>query len=151
MTGKKEGRTFMPAHRLDPLLKPASIALIGASPKPESVGRGMITAATAAGTPSRVHLVNPAYAEIDGQACYPDLASLPERVDLAVIGVANQRAEAALRDAVAAGARAAVLFGSCYLPEDADPPLTRRLAAIAREAGVVLCGANCMGFYHLNF
>ncbi len=141
----------MPAHRLDPLLKPAAVALIGASPKPESVGRGMITAATTAGTPSRIYLVNPAYPSIDGQDCYPDLRALPERVDLAVIGVANQRAEAALRDAAAAGARAAVLFGSCYLPEDTDPTLTQRLAAIAREAGMVLCGANCMGFYHLDF
>lgn len=147
----EEGRAFMPAHQLDPLLKPASIALIGASPKPDSVGRGMITATTAPGTPSRVYFVNPAYPEIDGQPCYPDMQSLPERVDLAVIGVANQRAEAALRDAIQAGARAAVLFGSCYLPDDTEPPLTRRLAAIAREAGMVICGANCMGFYHLNF
>lgn len=141
----------MPAHRLDPLLKPASVALIGASPKPDSVGRGMITAATAPGTPSRIYLVNPAYQDIEGQRCYPDLASLPEKVDLAVIGVANHRVEAALQEAVAAGARAATLFGSCYLPEDREPPLTKRLAAIARDADMPICGANCMGFYHLNF
>jgi acyl-CoA synthetase (NDP forming) len=147
----REKARFMPAHRLDPLLKPASVALIGASPKPDSVGRGMITAATAPGTPSRIYLVNPAYQEIEGQRCYPDLASLPEKVDLAVIGVANHRVEAALLEAVAAGARAATLFGSCYLPEDRDPPLTKRLAAIARDAAIPICGANCMGFYHLNF
>lgn len=141
----------MPAHPLDPLLKPASVALIGASPKPDSVGRGMITAATAPGTASRIYLVNPAYQEIDGRPCYPDLVSLPEKIDLAVIGVANHRLEASMLEAAEAGARAATLFGSCYLPDDHVPPLTQRLAAIAREAGMAVCGGNCMGFYHLNF
>lgn len=139
----------MTRHRLDPLLKPASIALIGASPKPDSVGRGMVTAATAGAGTRRLYLVNPSYQEIAGLPCYPDLATLPESVDLAVIGVANQRAEAALRDAAAQGAKAAVLFGSCYLPDDTAPLLTERLAAIAHAAGMVMCGANCMGFYNL--
>ena len=139
----------MPAHRLDPLLQPRSVALIGASPKPDTVGRGMITAATAGNDPRRIYLVNPAYQEIDGRRCYPDLAALPEQVDLVVIGVANQRAEASLRAAVAHGAKAAVMFGSAYLQDDSEPPLTQRLTAIAKAAGMVMCGANCMGFYNL--
>jgi acyl-CoA synthetase (NDP forming) len=138
------------AHRLDPLLRPRSVALLGASPKPDTVGSGMIEAATAGSSDRRVYLVNPAYKEIDGRVCYPDLASLPETVELVVIGVANHRAEAAMRDAAAHGARAAVMFGSAYLENDAAPPLTERLAAIARENGMSLCGANCMGFYHLG-
>lgn len=139
----------MTAHRLDPLLQPQSVALIGASPKPDTVGRGMITAATTGTNPRRIYLVNPAYQEIDGRRCYPDLAALPEQVDLVVIGVANQRAEASLRAAVAHGAKAAVMFGSAYLQDDSEPPLTQRLTAIAKEAGMVMCGANCMGFYNL--
>lgn len=139
----------MTTHRLDPLLRPQSVALIGASPKPDSVGRGMVTAAMAGQSDRRVYLVNPAYQEIAGHPCYPDLAALPERVDLVVVGVANQRAEATLRAAVAHGAKAAVMFGSAYLPDDAEPALTQRLATIARDAGMVMCGANCMGFYHL--
>jgi acyl-CoA synthetase (NDP forming) len=140
----------MSSHRLDPLLKPESIALIGASPKPDSVGRGMITAVTAGGAERRIYLVNPSYGEIDGQSCYPDLAALPETVDLAVISVANQRVEAALREAANRGVKAAVLFGSCYLPDDPAPVLTQRLTRIAQDAGMQICGANCMGFYNLT-
>lgn len=139
----------MSSHRLDPLLRPQSVALIGASPRPDTVGSGMAAAATAGSSDRRIYFINPSYQEIAGRPCYPDVASLPEAVDLAVIGVANQRAEAALQDAADHGAKAAVMFGSAYLPEDAQPPLTARLTAIARAAGMAMCGANCMGFYNL--
>jgi acetate---CoA ligase (ADP-forming) len=135
-------------HRLAPLLAPRSLALVGASPKPDSVGQGMI--AGAAGFPGRLHLVNPAYREIGGVPCYPSLAALPEPVEHVVLGVANARLEAALGEAVAAGAGAATIFGSCYLPDDEEPPLTRRLATLAQRAGMAVCGGNGMGFYNLD-
>ena len=98
----------------------------------------------------RVYLVNPNYPEIDGLPCYPSLAALPETVDHVVIGVANARIEAQLAEAIRHGARAATIFASCYLPGDSDPPLTRRLAAMARAAGLQICGGNGMGFYNLE-
>ena len=137
-------------HRLTALLAPRSIALIGASPKPGSVGRGMIEGAVRLSARRRVHLVNPTYAEIEGMACHRSLTDLPEPVDLAVIGVASARVEAQLAEAIRHKARAAVIFASCYLPEDGDPPLTQRLGAMARAAGLPICGANGMGFYNLD-
>src|SRR5262245_20279381 len=137
------------AHRLSPLLTPKSVALIGASPKPGSVGRGMIASATMDGTPSRLYLVNPNYPEIAGRKCYASLADLPEQVDMAVLGVANARLEATLADAIANGVGAATIFASCYLENDSEPKLTARLGAMAKEAEIAICGGNCMGFYHL--
>jgi len=139
------------AHRLAPLLTPRAVALVGASPKPGSVGRGMIASATMGETPARIHLVNPNYPEIAGQPCYGSLADLPETVDLAVLGVANARLEAALADAIKAGVRAATIFASGYLEDDAEPKLTVRLSAMAKEAGIAICGGNCMGFYNLEY
>jgi acyl-CoA synthetase (NDP forming) len=143
------------AHRLAPLLTPKSVALIGASPKPGTVGRGMITSTGMPGTPSRIHLVNPNYPEIDGKPCYASLAEVPERVDMAVLGVANARLEAALKDAIANGVRAVTIFASCYLENDNaenhGPKLTARLSAMAKEARVEICGGNCMGFYNLEY
>src|SRR5690348_16597772 len=138
-------------HRLAPLLTPKSVALIGASPKPGTVGRGMITSTSMPGTPSRIHLINPNYPEIEGRKCFPSLAALPERVDMAVLGVANARLEAALQDAIANGVRAVTIFASCYLENDREPKLTQRLSAMAKEAGVAICGGNCMGFYNLEY
>jgi acyl-CoA synthetase (NDP forming) len=136
-------------HRLTPLLAPQSIALVGASPKVEAVGNGMIRALRGGGFRGRSYLINPNYQEIDGQLCYPSLAALPERVDHVVLGVANARLESQMAEAARHGARAATIFASCYLPDDGDPPLTRRLAAIARQSGMQLCGGNGMGFYNL--
>jgi len=137
-------------HRLSPLLTPSSIALVGASPKYETVGNGMIRGVREGQFGGRLYLVNPNYAEIDGLACYPSLAALPETVDHVVIGVANARIEGQLAEAIRHDARAATIFGSCYLPGDSDPPLTKRLAAMARAASLQICGGNGMGFYNLE-
>ncbi len=137
-------------HRLAPLLTPESVALIGASPKAETVGNGMIKAVRRGGFEGRVYLINPNYETIEGQPCYPSLAELPETVDLAVIGVANARIEQQLAEAIRLKARAAAIFASCYLPDDSDPPLTRRISAMAHAAGMPICGGNGMGFYNFD-
>ena len=137
-------------HRLSPLLAPQSVALVGASPKYETVGNGMIRGVREGKFGGRLYLVNPNYTEIDGLACYPSLAALPETVDHVVIGVANARIEAQIAEAIRHGARAATIFASCYLPGDSDPPLTKRISALARAAGLQICGGNGMGFYNLE-
>ena len=136
------------AHRLSPLLTPRSIALVGASPRPGTPGNDMIGLLAAGGFDGEVFPVNPAYDEIGGRRCWPSIGALPGPVDLAVLAVANARVEAALAEAIAAGAGAAVIFGSCLLPDDTDPPLIARLAGMARAAGIPLCGGNGMGFYN---
>ncbi len=137
-------------HRLSPLLAPQSIALVGASPKFETVGNGMIRGVREGKFGGRLYLVNPNYPEIDGLPCYASLDALPEPVDHVVIGVANARIEAQLTEAIRHGVRAATIFASCYLPGDSDPPLTKRLATMARAAGLQVCGGNAMGFYNLE-
>jgi len=134
------------AHRLDPLLKPLSIALIGASKRPSTPGNTMVQAAAIDGYRGRVYPINPKYDEVEGFACYPDLASLPEQVDHVVLGLGNEQLESGLRDAVSHGAKAVTIFASCDLTGTPDDGLAGRLTAIAREAGIVMCGGNCMGF-----
>ncbi len=108
----------------------------------------MLSLLETGGYGGEVFLVNPKYSEIEGRRCWPSLTALTSPIDLAVLSVANTRLEATLKEAVAARARAAVVFASCYLGNDAEPPLTERLAALAREAKMPICGGNCMGFYN---
>ena len=143
--------TALQAHRLAPLLMPKRVALVGASPKEGTVGNGMIVAATMGEAAAEVVLVNPNYQEIGGRPVYPNLRDLPQPVDMAVLGVSNERLEAAVRDAIAAGVKALTIFASGYLDNDREPRLTRRIAAMAREAGLQICGGNCMGFYNLGY
>ena len=132
-------------HRLDGLLRPRSVAIVGASDKPGSNGAAMLAMCALDGYAGALYPVNPRLSEIDGLVCYPDLAALPEVPDHVVIGVASRFVEAVLEQAIALGARSAAIFASLYV--EGDPGLAARVAAKARTAGMALCGANCMGFY----
>ena len=135
-------------HRLKHLLTPESVALVGASPKAGTVGNGMIKGLVGGGFRGRIYAINPNYQEIEGIPCFPSISALPETVDHALLGVANARLEAALQEAVAAKVRAATILASGYLEGDRDPPLTKRISALAKGAGMALCGGNGMGFYN---
>ncbi len=131
------------------MLEARSVAVVGASVKAGSLGRQMLIELERGGFGGDVFPVNPGYEEVLGRPCYASIGDLPEPPDLAILGVASHRVEQALRDAVDAGARSAVTFSSLHEeapPEPGGPPLTERVAAIAREAGIPVCGGNGMGF-----
>ena len=135
------------------MLEARSVAVVGASVKEGSLGWQMVVELQRGGFEGSIFPVNPGYDEVLGLPCHRSVAEAPgEGVDLAILGVANHRIEQAARDAVEAGARSLVTFSSLYEEPSADrPPLTERVAAIAREAGVPLCGGNGMGFLHETF
>ena len=133
-------------HRLDPLLRPASVAFVGASDRTDTPGNTMVRVAAVDGYAGRVFAVNPRRSTVEGLPCFPDLASLPERVDHVVIGLGDAMVEAALADAIAHGARAVTIFASCDMTHEGDPGLLPRLRAMAREAAIPMCGPNSMGF-----
>jgi acetate---CoA ligase (ADP-forming) len=134
------------------MLEARSIAVVGASVKEGSLGRAMLEELRRGGYDGAVYPVNPGYDEVLGLPCFASVAETPgEGVDLAILGVANQRIEQAARDALAAGARSLVTFSSLYEeapPEPGLPPLTERIATLVRDAGVPMCGGNGMGFCH---
>ena len=135
----------MTQHRLDGLLRPRSVAIVGASDKPGSNGAAMLEMCALDGYAGAVYPVNPRLREVGGAACYPDLAALPEVPDHVVIGVASRFVEGIVDQAIACGAASAAIFASLYM--EGDPGLPARVAAKLRAAGMALCGANCMGFY----
>ena len=135
------------------MLDARSVAVVGASAKEGSLGRQMIVELDRGRYRGAIYPVNPNYEEVLGHRCLSDIAEVPEPPDLVILGVSNARIEQALRDAVAAGAKSAVTFSSLYEdrpPGMGTPPLPERIAAIAREAGIPVCGGNCMGFLNLD-
>lgn len=129
------------------LLDPRSVALVGASNRPGTLGRAMAEMVRAGGFTGPAYGVNPRYDRVADLPCFESLTALPEPVEHVVLGVGNDRLEAALAVAIAHGARAATIFASCAPPGDGGA-LAARLAAMARAAGMRLCGGNCMGFYN---
>ncbi|MEQ8895935.1 MAG: acetate--CoA ligase family protein [Roseovarius sp.] len=132
-------------HPLDPLLRPKSVAFIGASNRQDTPGNVMVASAAVDGYAGNLYPVNPKATDVAGLTCYPDMASLPERVDHAVIGLADSRVEQALQDAIESGIRAATIFTGCDLSDQGDHALLHRLADIARDADLQICGPNSMG------
>ena len=72
-------------HYLRPAMAPRSIAVVGASPRHDSLGRFVYTNVMAAGFKGEVYAVNPRHRTIDGHPCLPSLSALPAKVDLAVV------------------------------------------------------------------
>ncbi len=136
-------------HAMTAMLEARSVALVGASRRAGSLGERMAAQVSASPSRPRVYMVNPRYDEIGGVRCYPALADLPEAVDLVLLGVPDAALEEQLTAAAGRSDRSGVIFGSAYDVPGQPPGLRDRLAAIARPAGMALCGAGCMGFVNV--
>ena len=138
------------AHRLDPLLRPRSVAVVGASEHNDTMGAWSLRNLLKGGYGGDIYPVNPNYGEVQGISCYPSLGALPAAPELVIFAIGDHRLEAVLDEAIEAGARAAVIMSALYLDDDTSPPLRERVANRIREAGLVVCGANGMGFYNVR-
>jgi acyl-CoA synthetase (NDP forming) len=97
-----------------------------------------------------IHFVNPGYDEIAGRPCVASLDDLPDPVDLVLLGIGDAALEAELCRAAKRGDRSAVIFGNAYeAPVEGERSLRERLAAIATDAGMAVCGGGCMGFVNV--
>ena len=136
------------SHRLTPLLRPASIAVLGATERAGTVGRTVVENLRHGGFEGPLYAVNPGRASVCGVPCFPSLAALPTPVEHVVFAVADTRVEAALEETIAHGAKAATMMSSLVLPGDREPALRERVGARISESGLVVCGANGRGVYN---
>jgi len=137
-------------HRLEPLLGPRSIAVVGATERAGTVGRTAVTNLLKGEFDGPLFAVNPRYQSVCGVPCFTSLATLPEPVEHVIFAVSDERIEAALDDAIAHGARAATMMSSLVLAQDRKPNLQERVLAKIRTSGLLVCGANGMGFYNFT-
>ena len=137
-----------PGAALSAMLEARSVALVGASARPGSLGARMIDQMARSPSRPRTYLVNPRYRDIGGTPCLPSLAEVPEPVDLALLAVPDAALEDQLGLAARTKVRSAVIFSNAF-DADGATGLRGRLAAIATDAGMALCGAGCMGFVNV--
>jgi acyl-CoA synthetase (NDP forming) len=132
------------------MLEARSVAMVGASPRFDTPGNYMVKQLVIGGFSGEVAAVNPKYDEVEGIACYSGLDELPFVPDLVLLAVGNRRLEGQMEEAARCGARGVVVFASGLEDPPDHPPLTERLRSIAADAGMAVCGANCMGFAHVE-
>jgi acyl-CoA synthetase (NDP forming) len=131
--------------QLDPLVKPRSVAIVGATDR-AGPGRSVVESLGAIGFSGAIYPVNPKYQTVLNHVCYPSLTDLPEAPDVVVFSIRKPLLPEQVRLAVKRGARAAVIYdaGFAELGEDGARQQAE-IAGLCREAGMPVCGPNCMG------
>ncbi|MDH3303644.1 MAG: acetate--CoA ligase family protein [Gammaproteobacteria bacterium] len=137
-------------HRLNPLLRPRSVAIVGASNRPDSMGEWVLKNLDRGGYRGGIYPVNPAYETLQGHRCFAALADLPETPDLVIFAVGDRHLEAVLDEAIAAGIPAAVIQSPLIIDDDSLPVLRDRVRQKIESAGMLVCGGNGMGYYNVR-
>lgn len=136
----------MSIRNLDRMYAPRSVALIGASARPGSVGNVLLANLLGAGLPGPVRAVNPKGGEILGQPVFRDVASLPEAPDLAVIATPPQGVPQLIGELGRRGTRAAVVITAGFGElGEAGRKLQAEMLAAARPHLLRIAGPNCLG------
>ncbi len=134
---------------LDALIRPRSIAVIGASDDPARIGGRPIAYMRERGFAGALYPVNPNRAAVQGMQAFADVASLPETPDVAIVAVPGEAAIQAVEALGARGTKAAVVFTAGFAEVDAAGAAAQgRMVAAAKRHGLRLLGPNCLGLFN---
>jgi acyl-CoA synthetase (NDP forming) len=135
---------------LDALLRPRSVAMIGASRNPKALGGRPLGFMARYGYPGRVYPVNGKGGEVQGVPAYASILDLPEPVDLALVMVRAELVAGVLRDCAAAGVRVAVILSSGFGEgTGAGEGILESVAPELAATGMRILGPNCEGLASL--
>ncbi len=135
-------------HPADALLKPKSIAIVGASETgaggwPKAIYENL----KYSGFPAKLYLVNPGRTELWGRKVYPNFASIPEPVDVALMLIPALAIPDVLAEGAAHGLKCGLIFAARF-GEDGNPEGIARSQAVkvlCDSKGLRVSGPNCMG------
>ncbi|MDO5103630.1 MAG: acetate--CoA ligase family protein [Lautropia sp.] len=137
-----------PAGRLNMarMLRPGSVAIVGASASPGALGNSLLKNLVRNGFAGDIHLINPRRTDIEGRACLPSVADLPEGVDVAVLAIPQPAVLETVKGLAARGVGSVVIFSAGFA-EAGESGLAQQqeIAEIARRHAMVIEGPNCLG------
>jgi acetyltransferase len=133
---------------LDPLFRPQSVAVFGASAKPGSVGNILMRNLLENPFGGVVFPINPKRRAVQGTYCYPNLAAVPEKIDLAVIATPAATVPNLVRECVERGVAAAIIISAGFAELGAEGrKLEDEIRGIA-GGKIRIVGPNCLGIIH---
>jgi len=131
---------------LEALFAPQSIAVVGASRKEGSVGRGIMENLVVGGYTGVVYPVNPKAKSILGSRCVPSIGALEEAVDLAVLVLPATAVPDAVAQCADLGTRHFVVISAGFKEVGGEGIVReKRLKELAAERGLSILGPNCLG------
>jgi acyl-CoA synthetase (NDP forming) len=133
--------------QMNRLLRPAAIAVIGASAEAGKIGNSVMRNLIEGGYQGRIYPVNPRSKQILGQACYAEVADLPDGVDVAIFAIPAPAVAGAMEAVGRRGIPTAVLIPSGFA-ETGRADLQAELTAVARRWNIRFLGPNIYGYYY---
>ncbi len=132
--------------QIDRLLRPKSVAVVGASDRHGALGATLLNNLVQYEFAGDIYPVNPKRDEIAGLKCYATAADLPEGIDCAVLAIPRPFVLDTVRQLAARGCGAVVIYSAGF-SEAGEEGLKEQLelGEIAREHGMVIEGPNCLG------
>jgi acetyl coenzyme A synthetase (ADP forming)-like protein len=136
---------------LRPFFHPQSVAIIGASRDPKSIGFRLLEAMTTNGFRGSVYPVNPNASEIIGIRVHPTVRSIPAPIDLALIAVPRDLVVSVVDECAAKGVFALIVITAGFAEVGADGiALQKQLAEKVRQYGMRMIGPNCFGILNTD-
>ncbi len=137
---------------LEPLVRPASVALVGASDRRDSIGgRAFYNLVEESDFRGQLWPVNPGRAEVAGCPCWPSVLALPGVPDLAVLAIPAGGVVATLKDCAARGVKFAIILSSGFGETgDAGKAAEAEMRDIVTASGLRIYGPNCPGLSNIN-
>ena len=137
------------AHALDPLFRPRSVAVIGASNDPNKIGGRPIAFLKRAGYDGRIFPVNPSSSSVQDIAAFPTLAAITGEVEQAIIALPGKAVLGAVRECVAKGVRAVQVFSAGFGEGgEAGAREQAQLRETAGASGMRVLGPNSLGLFN---
>ncbi|HYA45197.1 MAG TPA: GNAT family N-acetyltransferase, partial [Acidimicrobiales bacterium] len=134
------------AMSMQRLLRPSSVAVVGASRKPGTVGHELVRNLVSGGFEGPVYPVNPNATHVGGIPCFPSVEDISRDVDLAVIAVPATSVPDVVEACGRKGVGGLVVVSSHFAEDGAEgAALEREVARLAHSYGMRLVGPNCFG------
>ncbi|HEY0940138.1 MAG TPA: acetate--CoA ligase family protein [Steroidobacter sp.] len=128
------------------LLRPRSVAVVGASATPGSLGAGVLANLTRFRFSNPLHLVNPRYDKIGDRPCVRSIAELPDGIDCAVLAIPQAHVADAVRACVEKNIGGVIVLAGGFAEAGEEGKRAQeQLAEIAQRGGIALQGPNCLG------
>jgi len=133
------------------LFTPKTVALVGASADNKKLASRPQRVLRKHGFTGTIIPINPGRDEINGDKAYPDIRSVPQKIDHAFIMVPAKAVPAVIDDCAAVGVKAATIFSAGFAETGEEGMrIQRKMVETARAAGVRLIGPNCLGIANVT-
>ncbi|MGA7833613.1 MAG: GNAT family N-acetyltransferase [Acidimicrobiales bacterium] len=133
------------------VLRPRTIAVVGAGRRPGSAGHEVVRSLLAGDVAATVYPVNPSARSICGVSAFANLSSVPEPIDLAIVAVPAQSVLKVLEEAAICGVRAVTVITAGFAETGrAGVEVETELLSMAREHGMRIVGPNCLGIVNTD-